>query len=477
MVTAQNYEQRKRQALDEYAAFRDKWKKEYTDFREKANAEYAEFIKKAWEKISGSEGDPLPEKEPVVPPVVLEDLDLTIEDVPIEIDEIILIEDKPLKAPEPLSPIKTPEHKGDFHVNIFGVNYRLNFSGTDLPVLNGTDEANISSYWKELSDQKNLDGAIHDLLQYRKEQDLCDWAYFELVDATGAQMSPEDKDKATLLNFYMLCQSGFKVRICRDSAGHLHMICATDSNIAQSPYWIIEGERFFLVDNSNLTSLFIMNNPFPGENPLRLRVTGLNALPGRVSDTRTISSRRYPELKCTVRTNTAQVDFFDTYPVAFIGDDTRTRWYHYAMNPLSAESSKLLYPEIRKHIDGKSELEAVEMILNLIQTGFEYEYDDKLWGGDRTFFAEETLFYPYCDCEDRSILFSRIVRDILGLKVALIYYPGHLATAVRFSSEVKGDYISIGGDKYTVCDPTFINAPVGMTMTGMDNSTAYAIVL
>ena len=86
-------------------------------------------------------------------------------------------------------------------------------------------------------------------------------------------------------------------------------------------------------------------------------------------------------------------------------------------------------------------------------------------------------YYPYCDCEDRSILFSRLVRDLMGLDVVLIYYPGHLATAVKFSSEVKGDYITYQGDRYTVCDPTYINAPVGMTMPDMDNASAFVVVL
>lgn len=478
MVTAQNYEQKKQQALKEYAALKENSFRQYADFREKANEEFAEFMKKAWEGMPAHEAIPMPEKEPVVPPVVLEDIDVVIEDIPIELEEIIIIEEDLLKAPEPLSPIKAPiQHLGSFAVDVFGVRYNLNYDGKALPELKASDERSVSNFWKKLTKQGGLDGAIHDLLQYRNEQELGDWAYYELVSTVGEQMSPNDKNRGTLLSFYMLCQSGFKVRIGRDAAGVFHMICATDSNIAQTPYWQIDGDRFFLVDKSGTLYMSVLNNPFPGESTLRLRSPGRNILPGTVSESRTISSKKYPELTCSVQTNTAQVELFDTYPVAFVGEDTKTRWYHYALCPLSTESRNGLYPEIKKHIEGKTELESVEMILNLIQTGLEYEFDENIWGGDRTFFAEETLFYPYCDCEDRSILFSRIIRDVLGLKVALIYYPGHLATAVRFSSEVKGDYISIGEDKYTVCDPTFINAPVGMTMTGMDNSTAYAIVL
>lgn len=117
------------------------------------------------------------------------------------------------------------------------------------------------------------------------------------------------------------------------------------------------------------------------------------------------------------------------------------------------------------------------MLLNFVQTAFVYEYDDKVWGYDRAFFAEETLFYPYCDCEDRSILFSRLVRDLLGLKVVLIYYPGHLATAVRFSENVTGDYLSVNTSRYVICDPTYIGAPVGRTMPNMNNGNAKVILL
>lgn len=106
-----------------------------------------------------------------------------------------------------------------------------------------------------------------------------------------------------------------------------------------------------------------------------------------------------------------------------------------------------------------------------------YEYDDKVWGGDRAFFADETLYYPYCDCEDQSILFSRLVRDLLGLEVVLVYYPGHLATAVQFTENITGDYVAMNGKRYVICDPTYIGAPVGATMPEMDNAKAKIILL
>ena len=79
-------------------------------------------------------------------------------------------------------------------------------------------------------------------------------------------------------------------------------------------------------------------------------------------------------------------------------------------------------------------------------------------------FPEETLYYPYSDCEDRSILFAWLVHNLLGMDVVGLDYPGHVATAVRFKGKVAGDAVMYNGKRYMVTDPTYINASAGMTM-------------
>jgi hypothetical protein len=145
---------------------------------------------------------------------------------------------------------------------------------------------------------------------------------------------------------------------------------------------------------------------------------------------------------------------------------------------MDKEVTSTLYPTLRQQLKDKSEFEATSILLNTIQTGLKYDHDPVVWGYDRAFFAEETLFYPYCDCEDRSILLTRLVRDLLGLNCLLVYYPGHLASAIEFSdAATQGDYIDLDGHKYIIADPTYINAPIGRTMPGMDNATATVIKL
>ena len=132
---------------------------------------------------------------------------------------------------------------------------------------------------------------------------------------------------------------------------------------------------------------------------------------------------------------------------------------------------------LKSAIQGKSEQDAANIIIDFVQTAFDYGYDDELWGGERPFFSDETIHYPFSDCEDRAILFTNLIRDLMGLKVVLLHYPNHLATAVQFNEDIPGDYLVINGARYLVCDPTYICASIGMTMPNKDNKTANVVFL
>lgn len=156
-------------------------------------------------------------------------------------------------------------------------------------------------------------------------------------------------------------------------------------------------------------------------------------------------SSRYKDMNVSVKANKNRLDFYSSYPTSEINNNMVSRWAMYANMPIPGEINEKLYPQLKKSIEGLDQLAAVNKILNWVQTGFVYEFDDKVWGEDRAFFPEESLHYPFCDCEDRSILFTRIIRDLLGLDCILVFYPGHLASAVNFSTPVNGDYIELKG--------------------------------
>ena len=136
-----------------------------------------------------------------------------------------------------------------------------------------------------------------------------------------------------------------------------------------------------------------------------------------------------------------------------------------------------LLSNLKSLVEGKSEIEAVNILLRFVQTAFQYQTDAEQFGIEKYLFSEETVFYPYSDCEDRSILFSFLVRQLIGLKVVGLDYPGHVATAVKFSVDLNGDSIIYQNQNYLICDPTYINAPIGMCMPQYKNIKPEVIII
>ena len=129
-------------------------------------------------------------------------------------------------------------------------------------------------------------------------------------------------------------------------------------------------------------------------------------------------------------------------------------------------------------LEGKEPLAAVAALLSYMQHGFEYETDNKQFGYEKPFFCEENFYYLKNDCEDRSILFSYLVRYLLGMEVVLLDYHDHVATAVRMlDDEVSGDYYEVDGKRYVVCDPTFIGAGVGVSQPAYRKEKAQIVRL
>lgn len=448
----------------------------FNDYRTSLNAEYARMLGERWGNFNSVRGEKAPDRDvPPVPPVIWDGKDDRRDDREIVIEEVVKPQNDRSKA-NPIAPVKedADQPTKSFAFEYFGTPLSVRVPSNKSFRLSGTSGQSIAAAWNELSDPA-FACIVADVSKLKSKHRLCDWAYLKMLEAFSSKYAA-DPNSATLLMAYLYSQSGYKVRLATTSASRLDMLYATQHTLYDKIYYNLDGEKFYPYHTQG-GSLEISAARFPKEQSLSLWVQNEPEISVSASNSRNLKSKRYPEMEFTVSTNKNLVNFYDTYPTSESGGNFLTRWAMYANTPLSKHVRDSLYPQMKAKLSGLSELEAVERILNWVQTAFVYEYDDKVWGGDRAFFAEETLFYPYCDCEDRSILFTRLVRDLLGLKCILIYYPGHLAAAVSFNSAVNGDYISHAGRRFTITDPTYIGARVGATMPKMDNATAKVILL
>ena len=395
------------------------------------------------------------------------------QDKPIAVKEDVIVIPKPAPQPQPLAPV-APKEEIPFDrvsVSFYGTLVSIGFPVSDDLKLQEITEKHLADTWTSLSDEK-YDITIDNALSVRKNLALCDWAYIEMLGAV-CEKKYGKTNEAVLMQGYVLSQSGYKIRLAYEGS-KLYLLVASQYNILSMSYFMIGGTKFYPL-NCNTKKLHICEASFEKEKSISLQMRSEQKLDDEATTPRKLSSKYGVIVDVAVNKN--NIDFYNDYPSAYVGDNSATRWAVYANTPLEKSVKNALYPTLKRSIENLSERDAVNKLLNFVQTALKYEYDDKVWGGDRVFFATETLHYPYADCEDRSILFSRLVRDLLGLDVVLIYYPGHLATAVNFAQEVNGDYLQYKGKRYVVCDPTYIGAPVGKTMPGMNNQEAQIIAL
>ena len=395
---------------------------------------------------------------------------------PIEAVVVPIQEDK-RKQPEPIVPI--PENDKIMATNSF------DYYGTPMDVrwgnisqfkLLGNTPKDFANGFRELS-KSEYSNMVHDCLELRKRYQLCDWAYYMMLLTLAESACGKGTNEAVFLQGYIFNQSGYQMRFAKEaSTNKLHLLVRISGMPYNRGYASVDGKIFFIMDGSNAKNLEICEASAQKEQEMNLAVDKLPKLKENLSDNRTIISR-FVSVEALTAVNKNMIDFFNDYPTSYDGNDMMTRWAYYANTPITPEVKEKVYPQLQKYVKNVSKLAAANLLLNWVQMGLQYAYDEKVWGQDRAFFAEESLYYPFCDCEDRSILFSHLIRDLLDLDVVLVYYPGHLYTAVCFNEPVEGDYILVNGQKFTVADPTYYNANVGKTMSRMDNSKAKVILL
>lgn len=465
LVSAQSLEEK-------YKAFQQSAKNSYADFRDAANEKYASFLRSSWEYYKILPAVKPPKEEPV-PPVVYEEPEVKPEPQPIPQEDVTPVL-SPDEQPEPIAPVvENDESSSTISISFYGTDMEFRHPSVHRLSLSGVSGEALEKAWLSLSDSR-YDNLIFDCLKAREKYQLCDWAYYQMTKKLAEKIYGA-KNEAVLLQAFIFAQSGYAMRLAMSKeSGRLCMLVGSQYKLYDFGYYYIDGLCYYpLMDVSE--SLSVCTGAFEHESPVSLLFGFDQKLAHDDFSTKSRRSSMGVNASCTVNRN--QISFYNDYPTGQIGDEFWTRWLVYANSPVEESVRNSLYPALSSSVRGVPEKQAVSKILNWVQTGFEYQYDDSVWGRDRAFFPSESLYYPYADCEDRAILFSRIVRDLLNLDVALIYYPGHLAAAVCFNQDVAGDFVTLNDKRYVICDPTYIGAPIGATMPDMNNKTAIVIPL
>lgn len=477
---ADDFDDYRRKAREDFEAIKEAAKQDFEAIRRKANDDFARILSEPWEPTSIR-----PKKKPPVdptPPPIIEDID-TVKPVPPR--PVIIKEEVPLPAPapqpEPVEPIRiikeeTPAPRVE--ISLYGTTFSVRKPDMSGFRLRSTSGSELSKAWNWLNHNRT-NNLIADCLAEREEKALCDWAYLQLLFKISEEITGGNRNATCLLAGFLFSQSGYKMRFATDSSNQLQLFYHTPGYVYSTSYLTSDGDDFYPYDNDYPagSGFQVCKFSFPQEKPLSFEIQRPMKLAFRGGEPRSVTAKYHSNVHADVTVNQNLIDFYNTYPEATLTKSQYTKWAIYANTPASDEIKRDLYPVLRSAIEGKSQVDAANILLHLAQS-FSYGFDDQIWGRDRAFFVDETWNYPLSDCEDHAIHFTRLVRDLMGLDAVLLYYPGHLASAVAFTDgSADGDYVMKKGKKYIVCDPTIFYSNVGTTMRDMDNSRAVLVDL
>ena len=282
-----------------------------------------------------------------------------------------------------------------------------------------------------------------DCQRIRKELNLSDWAYVKLLEKL-TETSLGKTNEAVLMMAWMMDLSEYNVGLCKSGKG-LQLMYLTDAELTDYHPMEAFGKIFYAYGNPSLATFRGYERLSTTGNPVSFKKFDDQKFGVEPMDPITVTSKKNANFSFTFRFNKYMVDFFRSIPKHVYSNAPLQRWVTMAQTPLEQYLQGTLIRDMKQKVAGMSQQEAIQQMMWWVQTGFE-DVDDN----------------------EKNVILSRLVRDVLGLKVAFICYPANTAIAVCITdADVRGAYVLSKGRHYVLCDASYEGALVGQEKPGM----------
>ncbi len=445
----------------EFKNFKQNVEDDFDTFKKSIDDEFSAFLKQTWQEFESLKNPkPYEKPKPKISPIVKKPSTPKKQ----EIKKSPIVKITPIKKEKEIkkSKPKISKYENKISFNFYGESISLNYDKSVLFNLYKIDNKAISNAWQKLGRAKTTK-LTKQINEYISFLNLNDWAKYLFIQKVGDKIY-KDRNKSNIFTWYTLAKMGYDIKVGYNK-NSIHLLSRMNHKLYQVPFFTIDKKTYYLLSKNtkNTPTLYTYKGNYPeATDKLSFEIKKPLKLDGDIQNKKLKFKFKNKTYTVNAKYSKNLVKFYNTLP------QSDYRVYFASKN--SPQINESILKELSKYIKGMSELEAVNFLLRFTQKSFEYKTDGDQFAYEKVMFPEETLFFPYSDCEDRSIMFGSLVKNLLGLKVVALKFPNHLATAVALSSKVSGDNFKYKGTTFTVTDPTYINANAGMTMPQYKNS-------
>jgi len=459
---------------DDYQKWLEKENQKLNNYISEEDKKFVNFLKKEWIKAELQESRKLIVKPKPIAPVVFK-----VEKTD-DAQNYNFTESDKTKASEKVKKELPPEGKKINYASdlkeanstiknfrFLGTELSFNYKNeTGLRVSKPVSNKSVAEAWEILSksDYKNILDQTNVISEKLK---LNDWGYANLLYEFSKQLFA-DKNLRKIYTWFMLVKSGYFSRVAYKD-DDIFVLVLTKEDIFSQPFFTIDNKKYYVIDfenrvNSKISSVHIYKDDFPGlTKSISLEIKQPPLIDSNTKTRKFVFQYLNTKYEYFLTFKEGIINYYFNYPQIDIDI--------YSKAEFSCDDNKVTLSKLKADIKDMSEGNALNFLLHFVQQVTEYKTDDEQFGFEKPLFPEESFYYSYSDCEDRSILFSFLVKNILKNKVILLDYPDHIATAVKIDG-VSGDKINYLGKDYLICDPTYLGADIGMCMPNYKNVSA-----
>ena len=432
-----------------FADFKHMQSASFAKFRDKKDNEFSKYLQAQWREYKAYTSQAMyAQQKPKIMPTLAQNKPKNVGP-----RLVIKIKNTPLIKPFKKQSLKEKDVSFDFFGTNIGFNFDKNIKNAKFYPRN---QNGISNFFTIMA-TSDYDEVLYKINATCKGMELNDWGMYLLVTklAQSIFLTPDD---AKLFSWFMFNKLGFRVKVALGTDKHIVLLHEIKGTMYSTPSYTFGDKVFYVIadyNKANIGNIYTYAQDYPdAKKALDFTLKKLPNLEKKYLH-KTLSFKEYGKVyTASYRYNQNLLNFMGTYP--------QVDYKIYFNTPLEYETYKDIAKDLKKYTDNKKASEALNFVLHFVQKAFEYERDSEQFGREKVMFAEETLCYKKSDCEDRAVLYARLIKDLFGIGVVGVKYNNHMSTALHIP--ISGDSVKVAGERYVIADPTYINASLGQNI-------------